>query len=75
MKTVKSALSALWQFFFPLIVDPSAVNLQAYGLGLMSWALLATKAPAWLLGECLALMLADKALAAWVSVKGAQSPK
>ncbi len=74
MKTIKNTASALFQFFFPLLVDPGADTLRAYLPSIVSLVLLgmliAGRPHPALLAISMALALADKALTAWVATRG-----
>ncbi len=72
---MKSTISALFQFFFPLLVDQGADTPRAYLPSIVSLVLLgmliAGRPHPALLGISMALALADKTLMAWVATRGA----
>lgn len=76
MKTAKSVLLALWNFFAPILVDPFAPNVQAGGLNVaaatLTWMAIAGRASAWPLVAILALTVAEKAIHAWAEINLAE---
>ncbi len=78
MKKVKSALLAALAFLVAPFVDPTEDRVAPYPLGIIAAVLVgllvAGRPYPGLLGVVLALMLADKALAAWIALRGREDP-
>lgn len=78
MKEIKSVALAVLMFIATPVIDPSADRVAPYLLGIIAVglaALLVAGRPfPGLLGVVLALMLADKAVTAWIAFRGRDLP-